>query len=69
MWIFAAQFLQTQQHQKWRRAFEARRNAIERIGLPQVRNHRMGELVQEETEWKNRIEEQAIAKYNQRKQG
>lgn len=33
-------------------AFAARRRAIERIGLPQVRDHRLGLLEQEEREWK-----------------
>ena len=29
-------------------AFASRRRAIERIGLPQVRDHRLGQLAQEE---------------------
>lgn len=34
-----------------RYAFDARRRAIERIGLPAVRQHRMNELGKEETAW------------------
>ena len=37
-------------------AFAARRRAIERIGLPQVRNHRLGLLEQEERQWKTEME-------------
>jgi len=32
-------------------AFASRRRAIERIGLPQVRDHRLGQLEQEERQW------------------
>ena len=35
---------QARQRTKGRRAFEARRKAIERVGLPQVRDHRLREL-------------------------
>ena len=34
-----------------RYAFDARRGAIERIGLPAVRQHRLNELAKEETAW------------------
>jgi hypothetical protein len=34
-----------------RYAFDARRRAIERIGLPAVRQHRLNELAKEETAW------------------
>ena len=52
---------QAQQRQKGQRAFEARRKAIERIGLLQVRNHRLRELAREETQWKERLAEQEAA--------
>jgi hypothetical protein len=38
-------------------AFAARRRSIERIGLPQVRAHRLLRLEQEERLWKKGIEE------------
>ncbi len=34
-----------------RHAFESRRRAVERIGLPAVRQHRLNELVREEAAW------------------
>jgi hypothetical protein len=37
-----------QENQKTMLAFASRRRAIERIGLPQVRAHRLGQLEQEE---------------------
>ena len=49
---------QVQQREKGRRSFDARRKAIERIGLPQVRNHRSRELEREETEWRQRLADQ-----------
>jgi hypothetical protein len=49
---------QAQQRKKGRVAFDSRRKAIERIGLPQVRNHRLRELEKEEADWKKRIDEQ-----------
>jgi hypothetical protein len=52
---------QTQQRKKGRRAFDSRRKSIERIGLPQVRNHRLRELAQEEATWMKRLEEQENA--------
>jgi superfamily II DNA or RNA helicase len=52
---------QIQQRNKGRRAFESRRIAIDRIGLPQVRNHRIRELEKEEVEWKDRIAAQDLA--------
>jgi superfamily II DNA or RNA helicase len=53
---------QAYQRKKGRRAYDARRKAIERIGLPQVRSHRLRELDREETEWKERLarEERAL---------
>ena len=46
-----------QQRKKGRRAFEARRNAIGRVGLPQVRDHRLRELETEETQWEKELGE------------
>jgi len=40
-------------------AFAARRRAIERIGLPQVRNHRLNQLEQEEKYFREQIERQS----------
>lgn len=37
-------------------AFTARRRAVERIGLPQVRDHRLGVLDREENEWFAQLE-------------
>ena len=42
-----------------RYAFDARRRAIERIGLPAVRQHRMNELAKEETAWNLESESRA----------
>ena len=36
-------------------AFSARRRAIDRIGLPQVRNHRLTQLEHEERDWKSEM--------------
>ena len=52
---------QAQQRQKGRRAFDARRKTIERIGLPQVRNHRLRELEREQSDWKLQLAEQDSA--------
>lgn len=41
-----------QERRKMTVAFAARRRAIERIGLSQVRDFRLGQLAQEETEWR-----------------
>lgn len=49
---------QAKQRKKGRVAFDSRRKAIERIGLPQVRNHRLRELEKEEADWKKRVDEQ-----------
>ena len=40
-------------------AFAARRRAIERIGLPQVRDHRLAILDREEREWQAQLERRA----------
>ena len=42
-------------------AFAARRRSIERIGLPQVRSFRMGQLQQEETAWRQKLAEREAA--------
>jgi superfamily II DNA or RNA helicase len=42
-----------------RYAFDARRRAIERIGLPAVRQHRLNELAKEETAWNLESESRA----------
>jgi hypothetical protein len=42
-------------------SFSARRRAIERIGLPEVRAHRLTELEQEEAAWRKIIEVSAEA--------
>lgn len=40
-------------------AFAARRRAIERIGLPEVRNYRLAHLAQEETAWHQEMTQRA----------
>jgi hypothetical protein len=37
-------------------AFAARRRAIERLGLPQVRDFRLGQLADEEAAWRRDVE-------------
>jgi hypothetical protein len=48
------------EREKTRRAFAARRRAVERIGLPQVRKYRLGELEKDEAEsaarWKTMVD-------------
>jgi hypothetical protein len=39
------------ERERKRYAFEARRRAIERIGLPAIRQHRLNEISHEETSW------------------
>ena len=50
-----------QQREKMEFAFAARRKAIERIGLPQVRNHRLKLLEQQEQLAKAQLQRQAQA--------
>jgi SNF2 family DNA or RNA helicase len=45
----------TQEQEKGDYAFAARRRAIERIGLPQVREHRLALLKQEEQTWREQL--------------
>ncbi|MBK1702254.1 hypothetical protein CKO22_15455, partial [Thiococcus pfennigii] len=42
----------SQETRKMTNAFAARRRAIERLGLPGVRNFRLGQLAQEEADWR-----------------
>ncbi len=47
------------EREKGEYAFAARKRAIERIGLPAVRSHRLAQLGQEERVWKENIEKKA----------
>jgi superfamily II DNA or RNA helicase len=49
------------ERQKAEYAFAARRKGIQRIGLAQVRNHRLGQLVQEEQEFNAQFDRRAQA--------
>jgi len=49
----------SQEREKGEYAFAARKRAIERIGLPAVRSHRLAQLEQEEHTWKDNIERKA----------
>lgn len=49
----------TREREKGEYAFAARKRAIERIGLPAVRSHRLVQLEQEERTWKDNIERKA----------
>lgn len=40
-------------------AFTARRRAVERIGLPAVRDHRLSQLAAEEAAWRSDLEQKA----------
>ena len=42
-------------------AFEARKRKIERVGLSEVRNHRMARLCREESSWRRELAERADA--------
>ena len=44
-----------------KQAFEARRRKIERVGLPEVRNHRLARLRHEESRWRQELSERADA--------
>lgn len=46
---------------KGRHAFEARRRAIHRVGLPQVRDHRLRQLAGDKRAWEDRMAEQERA--------
>ena len=49
----------TRERDKGTYAFAARRRAVERIGLPQVRDHRLAILDREEREWFTQLERRA----------
>ena len=49
----------TRERDKGAYAFAARRRAVERIGLPQVRDHRLARLDREEREWHVQVERRA----------
>ncbi len=51
----------TREREKAEYAFAARRKAIERIGLPQVRNHRLNLLAQEERTFLEQLDQKAHA--------
>jgi len=49
------------EREKGNYAFSARRRAIERIGLPEVRDYRLNRLVQEEQNWRRQLEKKSLA--------
>jgi hypothetical protein len=49
----------TREKEKGEYAFAARRKIIERVGLPQVRDHRLALLQQEELVWRDELERKA----------
>jgi len=49
----------TREREKGEYAFAARRRVIERVGLPQVRDHRLTQLQQEERAWSEELERKA----------
>jgi len=49
----------TREKEKGEYAFAARRKIIERVGLPQVRDHRLALLQQEEIAWRDELERKA----------
>ena len=51
----------TREQEKADYAFAARRRAVERIGLPQVRNHRLNLLAQEEKDFQEQLDQEAHA--------
>ncbi|MCB1057760.1 MAG: DEAD/DEAH box helicase, partial [Acidobacteria bacterium] len=52
----------SRERSKGRHAFEARRRAIHRVGLPQVRDHRLRQLAEDKRTWEDRMaaQEQAV---------
>ena len=52
---------QARLRQHGHRAFDARRKAIGRLGLPEVRNHRLRELERDHAQWLARLAEQDAA--------
>jgi len=49
----------TREREKGEYAFAARRSIIERVGLPQVRDHRLNLLRQEEQSWNEELKRKA----------
>ncbi|HXL04615.1 MAG TPA: hypothetical protein PLH34_07430 [Bacillota bacterium] len=49
----------SKEREKGAYSFNARRRAIERIGLPTVRNYRLRQLEQEKQEWEKMMEQKA----------
>lgn len=49
------------EREKGLHAYACRRNALARIGLPSVRDHRLAKLAQEETEWLRQLEKKSEA--------
>ena len=47
------------EREKGEYAFTARRRAVERIGLPAVRDHRLTQLAAEERSWREQLERKA----------
>jgi Helicase conserved C-terminal domain len=47
------------EREKGEYAFEARRRAVQRLGLPEVRTHRLAQLAQDEQAWRDRLDAQA----------
>jgi hypothetical protein len=49
----------SRERERGKYAFSARRRAVERIGLPEVRHFRLTRLDQEERDWREKISGQA----------
>jgi SNF2 family DNA or RNA helicase len=49
-----------QDREKGESAFQARRQAIERVGLQSVRDHRLSQLAHEDREWREALDERAL---------
>jgi hypothetical protein len=47
------------EREKGEYAFASRRRALEKLGLPAVRHHRIVKLAEEEMEWQRRLQAQA----------
>jgi hypothetical protein len=47
------------EREKGEYAFEARRRAVQRLGLPEVRTHRLAQLAQDKQAWRDRLDAQA----------
>ena len=51
----------SRERSKGRHAFEARRRAIHRVGLPQVRDHRLRQLTEDKRAWEDRMANEELA--------